>query len=969
MDTPKLQTHCRMGSSGGPDSNIHHVSGPRTSVPFTTSTLNASPGLRSAELGSGSGSQGLHSTAAVPEYHQGASYTSSTPSLLLPPLPGHQERWPVPPCARPLQVEQIPGCPALQDGIHPVHRLGYSGAHVGMHSGSPRCFLPCAHGLAVPWLPGFCPRWPSVCFPVPSLRPGPSSLGVQQDYQPCEKPPSPMFRPCSFIPGRFFLPEFFSRRSSGGSGLRPGSVPEAGPLGQRQEVQPVTISEGAVSGCHLPSGLTHPHPARVQGGSDCVTGTGHAAPTPVLPTSSGEIDGPPELGVQLRPARQAASPTSHKVDESAHFPSDKGSVDTTGRGLQVLSPGLGRPLISGALNSHGASSSDTPTDDGCFEEGLVRGPSPTPGGRRLASGVCTTLLQCSGVASHSPVASPLRPPSQGKGSDGHDGQHHSRLLHSQSGILSVGLADGAVPLHSDILLPEQDHSGSKAYLRGAECPGGPGVPTVSNPDGMVTGSSNLQLAPGPGRESRGSQTSGGPLCHSAQCPSGQFCVACSGPAGGRSECPVTRLEPMVLNLPVSSGDAPQQASPIPVALQRPGYPGCSLSCEGSLVPDVDREMPGSGTSTEGPPTVSGHKQRTGVSSVSTGFAASRLDTMMTALRTSGFSQDSVDVASQAHRESTIRQYQAVWLYFLDFLAQNGLAASGVTAATVCNFLSFHAKAFGRKYRTLSAYKSALRHPILLACGVDINSVTTDFFLRGLFNFVPPERAKDMPQWSLEELLLYLQCPLFEPLRSAPFSRLLQKTLCLILLASGRRIGDVASLSRLSSPHPTYDALILKWVDGYVPKFRSSRWSPSVPSIGRLASDVSLCPIRAYREYLSRISPWFVHLPDTRRHPYLWVNNNRTATRMPKSQLTRWFISLVKDSRRYHNSNGSVPIGPHQCRKFAASYSVLLGQDLDRVLDIMGFSSPKIFHKNYVGPVPPLGIPCVFPGGPYKPVTS
>ena len=89
--------------------------------------------------------------------------------------------------------------------------------------------------------------------------------------------------------------------------------------------------------------------------------------------------------------------------------------------------------------------------------------------------------------------------------------------------------------------------------------------------------------------------------------------------------------------------------------------------------------------------------------------------------------------------------------------------------------------------------------------------------------------------------------------------------------------------------------------------------------------------------------------------------------MPKGQLTRWFISLVKDSRRYYSSNGSVPIGPHQCRKFAASYSVLLGQDLDRVLEVMGFSSPKIFHKNYVGPVPPLGIPCAFPGGPYNPV--
>ena len=77
---------------------------------------------------------------------------------------------------------------------------------------------------------------------------------------------------------------------------------------------------------------------------------------------------------------------------------------------------------------------------------------------------------------------------------------------------------------------------------------------------------------------------------------------------------------------------------------------------------------------------------------------------MAALRSSGFSQDSIDVASQAHRESTIH-HQTVWLYFLDFLARNDLATTDVTTVTFCNFLSFHAKTFGRKYRTLSAYKT------------------------------------------------------------------------------------------------------------------------------------------------------------------------------------------------------------------------------------------------------------------------
>ena len=967
MVTTELNQHRRVGGFGGPDGYFHHVSGTRPSVQLVPTTRVASTAVCSVKHGPGPGSQGFHTEAAVPPHHQGTSYTSPAASFLLPALPCHQERWPIPPGTRPLQIEQIPRRASFQDGIHSVHSLEHSGAHVGLHSRYAGCLLPRAHCLEIPRLPGFRPGWPGICLSVPSLWSGPGALGIQQNYKSCEESPPPVFHPRAFVPGRLFLPQFHSRGPSGRSGVRFGPVQEIGPLRQRQEVQPPTISESGISGCSVSPGFPQTHTAGIQGVSNRVILTGYSAPPPMLPTSSRELDGSSELGVQLHPTGQAASSSSHKVDESAYFASNKGSFDRSGRILQIVPAGVGGPPLSGALSTHVSTSSEASADDGCFEDGLVRGTTPSPSGGRLASGIGTPFLQHAGIESHTPVSSALRPSYQGKGCDGNDGQHYGRRLPPTSGLIPVGVADGADSLHPDVLLQEWHHSGSEAHLRRTECHGGPGVPTVSHSHGVVARSSDLPLASGPCRRSRGSQTSGGPLCHSPQCSSQQFCVSGAGPSSARGECSVTRLEQMVIGVPVSSGDASQQTPSVPVALRRPGYPGCSFSRKGSLVPYVDREVQRSGSSAEEPPTVSGHEQGAGVPSLPTSFAASRLDTMMAALRASGFSQDSLDVSRQAHRESTIRQYQTVWMYFLDFLARNNLSMSDVSAVTVCNFLSFHAKAFGRKYRTLAAYKSALRHPILLACGVDINSLTTDFFLRGLFNFNPPERAKGMPKWSLEDLLSYLQCPLFEPLRSAPYSKLLQKTLCLILLASGRRIGDIASLSRLSSPHPTYDALVLKWVEGYVPKFRSRRWSPSVPSVGRLASDALLCPIRAYREYLSRVSPWLVRVPETGRHPYLWVNNDRSASRMPKGQLTRWFISLVKDSRRYHSTNGTVSIGPHQCRKFAASYSVLLGQDLDRVLDVMGFSSPKIFHKNYVGPVPPLGLPCTFPGGPYNPV--
>ena len=300
-----------------------------------------------------------------------------------------------------------------------------------------------------------------------------------------------------------------------------------------------------------------------------------------------------------------------------------------------------------------------------------------------------------------------------------------------------------------------------------------------------------------------------------------------------------------------------------------------------------------------------------------------------------------------------------------FLSERGLSDVDISIGIVCDFITFHAVSLGRSYRTLSGYRSALRHPLLFAFHVDVNSVASDLFLRGVFNYVPPVRAKVMPRWSLNVLLEFLLSPVFEPLESAPFSRLLQKALCLILLASGRRIGDICFLSRTARPLPSGLGLSLSWVPGYVPKFLSPLFQAASPSIRRLFSGVPrdrlLCPVRAYNILVSRSLDLVEDVPLSHRHHRLWVNP-RTLLPASKGSLSRWFVNLVIDSRRHCGEFDPVPIGPHQMRKLAASYSSFLGQDEDAVLRAMGFSSSYVFRKNYVAWVPPLTVPCMLPGG-------
>ena len=58
------------------------------------------------------------------------------------------------------------------------------------------------------------------------------------------------------------------------------------------------------------------------------------------------------------------------------------------------------------------------------------------------------------------------------------------------------------------------------------------------------------------------------------------------------------------------------------------------------------------------------------------------------------------------------------------------------------------------------------------------------------------KTKEMPRWFLDLILSYLKSENFEPLEKINDYLLTQKTLFLILLASGRRNGDITNLSRV-----------------------------------------------------------------------------------------------------------------------------------------------------------------------------
>ena len=230
----------------------------------------------------------------------------------------------------------------------------------------------------------------------------------------------------------------------------------------------------------------------------------------------------------------------------------------------------------------------------------------------------------------------------------------------------------------------------------------------------------------------------------------------------------------------------------------------------------------------------------------------------------------------------------------------------------------------------------------------------------------------MPIWSLDSLLAYLCSGRFEPLEYADFTSVVFKALALLVIATGRRISCIAHLTRVSAPG-SRNNLLLFWPPFYRPKNfmqlqnNRAKLGPfaSISPIRQLDPGFPshpLCPVRAYLQLLERTAgPGF-------SPRYLWDHGpDKELVRVKK--LSDTFTNVVVCSQDYAHAPRASSIGPHQGRKYAASYGFLCCNSIEDekiLMQDMGCSSLVVMRQTYINPVPPLSHPCVVPGGIYIP---
>lgn len=873
----------------------------------------------------------------------------SSPFLLLPNVFGSEGGFTEKTYNRPFRSQQVSKEEGFQNGGPGKGSQKYFAGSLGSEGGLEGCILPHPSRPRVPEVFCVCPRGANFLLPGPPFWSLFCPMGIHKGYETHQGlVKAPQYQGV-FLPGRFPHPGPFLSEGHGAylNAHRPPT--KVGVQSQLGEIFSGTPSPSTVSGSHCRPGVPHFFPSRGKsaGGSSLLSsGTASLLSHEKRIRKTGGIF---QFRGKISGSGETLLETNSSLDEHKLLRAQQGLLGSSGRCSEGGPAPLGRSGFPKEPSSYKGASTLNRDHDRCLRFRVERDPPPRDLEGGVASSSPVNVNQLEGTQSNSPNLARFSSPAKRQMCQSVVGQQNSLILHQEARFL--GFSSSLGPLEGDPLTSKV----SRDILLPNSSKGEPQRPSRQSFQGhhyqyrVDSGSSIFS------RDLRENRfPSGGSVRHKGEHTTGEVCLPLSGPTGSDDRCSQLRLERVAHDLCVSPYPASRGGDGQAEFLQGKRLPDSSPLANSQLVCSARGEMCLQVSTQERSLPFPGYEQgdffpsRQG----NVSFQASRLDTIDKFLRGKGLSAFSRRLIKGCHKPSTIHQYQGVWTKFLDYLETRDIRHKDIQIGHVLNFLSFHIESFDRAYKTIAAYKAALCFPLEDILNLNLGCALAQKFMRGFFLIKPPPRKGHMPTWDLSDLLLFLRDGPFEPLESVSPKKLLQKTLALLLLASGRRISELAALSRHFRGEGRRTFLL--WFPGFTAKWENKVFRPEDPSFLRMSSpnerDRLNCPFRAWKIFCQR-RPSFAAPDDTR----FWTKN--------KSQLSDSFKDLVKSSRRFWGLPSDVSITTHQSKKFAASYCKRGFRNIEKSLPLrLGNKGMRTLNSNYISRVPSLRVTVTFPLG-------
>ena len=393
------------------------------------------------------------------------------------------------------------------------------------------------------------------------------------------------------------------------------------------------------------------------------------------------------------------------------------------------------------------------------------------------------------------------------------------------------------------------------------------------------------------------------MVHSSQGASQAPCVSGSG---ADANSPLLASTPLVCGPPSSvagssGGSAPPPRPPAPasVSLPLPGSPKASASC---------------------------------------------LATLRRFTRAAGFSSAVAAQASLSRRPSSRKAYQLKWQVYRQWCHSHGHSSSNPSLAKPADFLCWLHSSKHLGVSSIKGYRSMLSAVFRF----QLPSLSSHPVLRDLLRSFALESAPRQlrpPAWDLTLVLRFLNTSNFEPLAEVPLRALTQKVLFLVAFATAKRVGELQALSS-----------VVTFVQGdaclsYVPDFvaKSESLSRSIPrsflvrSLSEFAAgledDLLLCPVRALRIYLDRLST----LSPLRRR--LFVSPSRPSRPLSKNAISFFLRDVLSHAGASRPEVGRLRA--HDIRSVSTSVAFHRNWSVSSVLESATWASSSVFTSFYL----------------------
>ena len=309
-------------------------------------------------------------------------------------------------------------------------------------------------------------------------------------------------------------------------------------------------------------------------------------------------------------------------------------------------------------------------------------------------------------------------------------------------------------------------------------------------------------------------------------------------------------------------------------------------------------------------------------------------------------QQTLGLLATPIRQSSLNDYEIKWNKFCSYLRSHRITPSQLSLNNVLEFFSHLFYEKNLRPNTVAHYRSALTVPLQLKFNINLHDPAVSHLIRSMA-IKRPANPASTPAWSLNKLLELLDTWS----NNIPLEKLLQKTVFLLLLATGWRISELHACVRLSEfcyisvdqtlnirPHPSFLA------KNECPQ---KRWTHKVIQPLRLSDGTisDLCPVAALAEYLRRTSR--ITVGSLLIHP-------STQKPLTKYQLSSYISKLI------HKADPHKDAKPHDIRKYAASCSLAKSMNISGMVNALQWKSPHTFYKFYLSPTVPHTVQTTLP---------